>query len=106
MTSDRHIIYGYHGEAWRGGQANQWVHYYDNGLFVGQFGLPWVPGKSRDIFAPAEAAGNAFSAQLVSVGGEIYLWHNDESAHAGVHRWHIEGADTVRLLEAPIQAGQ
>jgi hypothetical protein len=103
MASGRQIIYGYHGEAWRGGQANQWVHFLDNGLFVGQFGRPWVPAKGDPGPAVAEASGNSFSPQLVTVNGQLYLWHNDESGHAGVHRWRIDGADRVQVLEARIE---
>jgi hypothetical protein len=100
MAAGRHVLYGYHGEAWRSGQANQWLHFYDNGLFIGQFGRPGLPGNGYD--APAEAAGNSFSAQLVTHDGGVYLWHNDEHAHGGVHRWRLEGADAIELLEAPI----
>jgi hypothetical protein len=97
-----HIIYGYHGEAWNGGQANQWMHYRDDGLFIGQFGVPVYPAQNR-IEAHAGAAGNAFSPQLVSVRGRVYLWHNDEGVHGGVHRWRIEGAQEIQTLEVPIE---
>jgi len=97
----RHIIYGYHGEAWNGGQADQWMHFLDDGLFVGQFGVPVYPADNK-VVAQAGAAGNAFSPQLVSVNGQLYLWHNDEGVHGGVHRWHIADADSVTTLEAPI----
>ena len=100
MSAGRNVVYGYHGEAWRGGQATQWLHFYDNGLFIGQFGRPGLPGNGHD--APAEAAGNAFSPQLVTYDGVVYLWHNDEHAHGGVHRWRIEGADAIDVLEASI----
>jgi hypothetical protein len=104
LAQDRNIIFGYHGEAWNGGEANQWLHFYDNGLFIGQFGRAGVPGRLADRrHEPlAGSAGNAFSPQLVSVHGRLYLWHNDESAHGGVHRWRIRGADRLTLLEAPI----
>jgi len=97
-----HIIYGYHGEAWNGGQADQWMHYRDDGLFIGQFGAPVYPAQNR-IDAQAGAAGNAFSPQLVSVNGRLYLWHNDEGVHGGVHRWQIEGAAEIRTLEVQIE---
>jgi hypothetical protein len=103
VTSGHHIVYGYHGEAWRGGQANQWIHYYDNGLFIGQFGRPGIAGKGNSGPAAAEAAGNTFSPQLVTANGNVYLWHNDESGHAGVHRWRLDGANDIQLLEAPIE---
>jgi len=97
----RHIIYGYHGEAWNGGQADQWMHYLDDGLFIGQFGVPvYVP--QNHVVARAGAAGNAFCPQLVRVNGQLYLWHNDEGVHGGVHRWHIEGVTQLQELNAPI----
>jgi len=97
----RHIIYGYHGEGWNGGQAGQWMHYLDDGLFIGQFGQPVYPGINKRTALP-ESAGNTFSPQFVSVKGRLYLWTNDESVHAGVHRWRIDGADQIRVFEAPI----
>jgi hypothetical protein len=102
LTSGTNIIYGYHGEAWNGGQANQWLHFLDNGLFVGQFGMPVYPAQNK-LSAHAGAAGNAFSGQLVVAKGQLYLWHNDESVHGGVHRWRIDGINDIRVLETSIQ---
>ena len=96
-----HIVYPYHGEGWNGGEANQWLHFLDNGLFVGQFGRPDYP-RNNELDALPEVAGNAFSPQLVSAGGHLYLWHNDENVHSGVHRWRIDGADTLRVLRATL----
>jgi hypothetical protein len=101
MAQGKQIVFGYHGEAWNGGQANQWLHYYDNGLFVGQFGKPLYAHLNR-ANAAAETAGNAFSPQLVQVNDNLYLWHNDEGAHSGVQRWRIDGLKQMTLLEAPI----
>jgi hypothetical protein len=103
LTDARNVIFGYHGEAWNGGQANQWLHFYDNGLFIGQFGKPGRPQPPAERGdAPPESAGNAFSPQLVTVDGKLYLWHNDESVHGGVHRWRIDGTDQIKQFEAPI----
>ena len=94
----RHIIYGYHGEFYKDlqtgkvGQANQFMHYDESGLFIGQF------GQSSTRPAPANLAGlsgNAFSPTLVRDGPRLYLYHNDESSHGGVHRWRIDGWDDV-----------
>ena len=101
-AAGRHIVAGYHGEGWNGGQADQWLHFLDNGLFIGQFGRPVYPANNR-VDARPESAGNAFSPQLVSVNGELYLWHNDESVQGGVHRWKIAGADRIMTLEVPIE---
>lgn len=98
----RQIIFGYHGEGWNGGQADQWLHFLDDGQFIGQFGEPVYASQNRVFAAPGEA-GNAFSFQLVRVNGQYYLWHNDESVHGGLHRWHLEGVDRIRVLEHPIE---
>jgi hypothetical protein len=96
------MIYGYQGEGWNGGQANQSLHFLANGLFVGQFGRPVYP-KNNKTAALAECAGNAFSAQLVSIKGQLYLWHNNEGVHVGLHRWRNDCTEKMRLLEAPIE---
>jgi hypothetical protein len=101
MAVGQQIIFGYHGEVWNNGEANQWMHFYENGLFVGQFGKPLYAQLNR-LNAEAETAGNAFSPQLVQVDGNLYLWHNDEGAHGGAHRWRIEGLKQIKLLEALI----
>jgi hypothetical protein len=91
------IVYNYHGEGWHNdGQANQFLHWYRDGLFVGQFGVPRVRGIPPS--APG-MAGNSFSIQLVTADGQIYLWHNDENAHAGVHRWHLDGIEWMREMK-------
>ena len=97
MVSDNNVIYGYNGEFWKNSQASQWMHFLDDGLFVGQFGTlgTQVPGDE----AVAGFGGNSFSPHLVqAANGRLYLWHNDESNHAGVHRWQIDGLSTIRYL--------
>jgi hypothetical protein len=97
----RHIVYGYYGEFHtdllnrRVGQANQFMHFDESGLFIGQFGL-----SSTRASMPAQAglSGNAFSPTLVRAGQHLYLYHNDESSHGGVHRWRIDGADSLQIL--------
>lgn len=97
----RHILYGYHGEFFRDlatgrvGQANQFMHFDESGLFLGQFGQPSTrPG------APTQPglSGNAFHPTLVRRGDRLYLYHNDESSHGGVHRWRIDGWNDVHDL--------
>jgi DNA-binding beta-propeller fold protein YncE len=100
-AQDRNIVYGFHGEFATDretkfiDQPDQFMHFYDDGLFVGQFGLPSAKKKQE---ADVGQSGNAFSWALVSVGKQLYLYNNDESSHAGVHRWRIEGADGIREL--------
>lgn len=100
-TAGRHIVYGYHGEFHRDldngriGQANQFMHFDDSGLFIGQFGR-----RTTRSSGPADegVAGNAFAPTLLRAGPRLYLLHNDESAHGGLHRWRIDGWDDVQEL--------
>jgi len=95
MSAAGHVIVGFNGEGWGGGQANQWLHYDGaTGLFLGQFGtvngLHDLPQSSFDYvgggYASPGTAGNSFGAILVRAptveddGSEaLYLYHNDES---------------------------
>ncbi|WP_373529935.1 hypothetical protein [Nostoc sp.] len=106
MVNGRNIFYGFHGEFWKHrptgnvGQANQWMHFFDDGLFVGQFGRSWYAGNPyfEGKGAVAGSAGNAFSPTVIKVNGKMYLYHNDESSHSGVHRWLIEGTARIKEL--------
>jgi len=93
---DRNVIYGYHGEFFRGeGQAGQTMHFYDDGLFVGQFGEA-SPGHSAYQGALPGFAGNGHCPNLVkTTTGDYYLWVNDESDH-GPQRWHFVNARNIR----------
>ena len=92
---DRQVVYGYNGEFFRSqGQAAQTMHYYDDGLFVGQFGESTL-GHSPYEGALPGYAGNDFSPYFVRTNGDYYLWLNDESAH-GLQRWHFANARNIR----------
>ena len=93
-TTGRHIVYGYHGEFWGGAQASQWMHFYDNGLVVGQFGETTV-GRVASEGVLAGSAGNGMSPFLLTQNGETYLWSNDEGGHGPI-RWHILGANSIQ----------
>ncbi len=90
----RHIVYGYHGEFYkdlrtgRVGQANQFMHFDESGLFLGQFGMPSTQASDSQ---QTGQSGNAFSPTLVRDGSRLYWYHNDEWGHGGVHRWRIDG---------------
>ena len=90
---DRNIITSYHGEFWKNGQTNMYNHYWDNGLAIGQFGTTRerTTGESA-----AMMAGNALTPTIAKdANGDYYLYHGDESDHAGVHRWKITGLNTI-----------
>ncbi len=100
MVLNRNIISGYHGEFWKGSQANMYNHYLDNGLAIGQFGT----AGPKTSLAPPMMAGNALSPQLVygDNNDEMYLWHGDESYHSGIHKWKISGLNTISEQDIPI----
>jgi hypothetical protein len=98
LVNERDILWNYHGEFWKGSQTNIWNHVYDNGLFVGQFGELKI--DHRDVEAYPGYAGNVFSGSLIRMNGDIYLYHNDESVHGGIHRWKISGLNTVMVQVA------
>lgn len=93
---DRNVIYGFHGEFFRGqGEASQHMHYYDDGLFVGEFGEA-SPGHSAYEGAWYGFAGNGHFPNLMkTTNGDYYLWVNDESDH-GPERWHLANARNIR----------
>jgi hypothetical protein len=108
-TSGRHILYGYHGEFYKDlktggvGQANQFMHFDESGLFIGQFGQPSTRPAPANL---AGLSGNAFSPTLVRDGPRLYLYHNDESTHGGVHRWRIDGWDDIGEVRERVSVGQ
>jgi hypothetical protein len=98
---DRNIITSYHGEFWKNAQTNKFNHYLDNGLAIGQFGI--TRPETNGHAAPG-MAGNALTPILVrSTDGNLFLYHGDESDHAGVHRWKITGLKTIREEEIPLK---
>ncbi len=112
MVQGRNVIYSFHGENWNTSEASQWMHFYDNGLFIGQFG---TSGEVRNRWAEAIPGftGNSLFPSMVNVdgnnqaavNGETYLWTDDKSLHSGVARWHILGANSVREFYGSVALG-
>jgi hypothetical protein len=101
LVDERNIFWGYHGEFWKSSQVNKWNHVWDDGLLVGQFG---VTGADDPTEAPVGMAGNVFSASVAHINDSvIYLYHNDESYHSGMHRWKISGINTIKEQVVPIE---
>jgi len=92
MAIERSIIWGYNGEFWKNGQTNKWNQVYDNGLFIGQFGVVTDESAGESAFG---MAGNAFAPTVVKAGEDYYLYHNDEGHHGGVHRWKISNLASI-----------
>lgn len=102
MVSGQNIFADYHGEFFQdAGQSSQFFHFYDNGLFVGQFGQPNMFGVAPN--APG-TSGNALNPVLVEVGTDVYIYHNDEPGR-GSPRWHPIGLDGIRELASAVTVG-
>jgi hypothetical protein len=89
------IIAGYHGEGWKQSQASTFYVYNQDGLMLGSFG---TPGNQAPVGqAVAGFAGNDFSWTVTRnpANGNVYLYTNDESNHAGIPRWRIDGISTL-----------
>jgi flagellar hook assembly protein FlgD/sugar lactone lactonase YvrE len=101
------IFWEYLGEGWKGGDAgevNMWTHLRDDGLMVGQFGARQniLPDGKEDEGQPG-MAGNASSHGIaVRPDGVIYIYHNDEGFHGGVHRWRVDNLSSIREQEIPV----
>ncbi|GAB3320110.1 hypothetical protein GCM10027299_13430 [Larkinella ripae] len=93
-TVDRNIFWGYNGEFWKQSQTNKYNHYYDNGLFVGQFGV--AGPDTYDVKGYPGYAGNSIVWNIVKVGSDYYVYHADEGQHGGIHRWKISNLNTVQ----------
>ena len=96
------VIYGYHGEFFRSqGQASQVMHFYDDGLFVGEFGETSIGHNSSEGAVPGFAGGNECPTLIKTGPGDYYLYNNDESGH-GPQRWHFANARNILELQGMI----
>lgn len=95
MTIDSVILWGYHGEFWKGSQTNKWSLFSDKGLFLSQFGTTGPEAALMGEAAP-EMAGNALTASLSKLpNGDLVLVSADESYHGALQIWRIKGMNTV-----------
>jgi hypothetical protein len=99
-TYNRHVFFGFHGEFFTDltynqvGEANQFMHFYDDGLFIGQFGVENIAHFNTGP-SLAGIAGNSFSPTYAFANSTLYWYNNDESQHGGLHRWRIDGISTI-----------
>ncbi len=106
FVNNRDIFYGVYSELYKNQYENNiWNHFYDDGLFVGSFGVQSEICQLTGDFSGF--AGNAFGAMLAKKStNDYYLYHCDESARGGVHSWHITNANSiVELPPIPITVG-
>jgi hypothetical protein len=99
------LFWQYIGEGWKSGETNMWTHIRDDGLVAGQFGVVQhiMPDGTEDEGQPA-MAGNATSHGIVRrPDGTIYIYHNDEGFHGGIHRWRIENLASISEQAVPVK---
>ena len=95
-----HIVYGYQGTNFKDllngklGYASQFMHFDDNGLFLGQFGEA-TTRTTRPVGAQLPI--DPLSPTLVQepLGGPLFLYSGDEAGHGGVHRFRFNGLNTL-----------
>ena len=101
MVSGTNIIVGYNGEGFHGtGQADQFMQYNQDGLFIGQFGTP----TGSAVFGAYGQPATAYSPFVASVNGTLYLYTNDESDRS-LQRWHVAGMDTIQETSLSVVLG-
>lgn len=99
------LIWQYIGEGWKARETNMWTLVHDDGLMVGQFGVLQhiMPDGTEDEGQPG-MAGNATSHGIVlRPDGTLYIYHDDEGFHGGIHRWRIENLGSTREQTAPVK---
>lgn len=121
-----HVFTSYCGEGWGANQTNMWSHWHETGLLVERFGetapyfgtanskAPYADLDQAGLWAEnittssfsfkgmERLAGNQKQGGLAYVNGKYYIYHNDEWYHGGVHRWKVDGLDSIRVFSTPI----
>ncbi|SOD92497.1 putative Ig domain-containing protein [Spirosoma fluviale] len=96
---ERSIFWNYHGEFWKNTQVNKWQHVYDNGLLVGIFGKTGLDARveAPDGGPVPGMAGNVYYGTVIKgPDGNVYLYHGEEAGWSGIHRWRIDGLNTIQ----------
>ena len=101
LAMDNWIVWGYNGEFWNQRQTNMWHMVHQDGLFLRDFGTNGALYGYNE--SNPEMAGNAFCPAITKVGNDVYLYHNDESYHAGLHRWKLSNLSSIKEYKIPIK---
>jgi hypothetical protein len=101
------VFWHHCGEGWKGGrsgQINMWTHVHESGLLVGQFGALQRTVRMQEVEGQPGMAGNASAHRIVAgPEGELYVYHNDEGYHGGVHRWRIDKLASIGLASTTLE---
>jgi hypothetical protein len=94
------VFWNYHGEFWKSTQVNKWNHLNEDGLMIGQFGV--AGNEVAGLTSAPQMAGNVFAGSAVKVGSDIFIYHNDEGQHGGVHRWKVSNLSSLHEQTIPV----
>lgn len=97
----KNIIISYRGEFYRQSQTNKFLHYYDNGLFIGEYGLVFNEYANGTISSdlPFIVASNALDAAVTISpydSDTAYIFNNSEAMGGGVHIWKVTGLNSIK----------
>lgn len=92
MVEGKNIFVMYNGQY--APYGNQYYHYWEDGLLVGQFGQTYAYPKTLLGFTNFDTAGNITSFATTMYNGDAYLYHADED-YAPAHRWHVSNLSSV-----------
>jgi hypothetical protein len=94
--------------------SNTFYHFSQDGLLINEFGVPATPAFFSDSnYSPPGLAGNNIDMYMIRPSANIlHVYTVDEAAHAGLHRWRVQGTNTLReftgtgVLGSTIEATQ
>ena len=98
LVNESNFFWHVNGEFWQTNSGvnngvNIWNHYNEDGLLIANFGVTGL--ESQTLLNNAGNAGNSFSASLIKLGKNYYIYHCDESQWGGIHSWKIDGLNTI-----------
>lgn len=95
------IFWNYDGQY--GNFSNQFAHYNDDGLFIGQFGV----STRTAVTMPAGYTANYGDAYVLRGGdGNLWAFSSDEAVHSGIHAWKISNINSITEVSGLGTLGQ
>ncbi|MFD1871211.1 T9SS type A sorting domain-containing protein [Hymenobacter bucti] len=88
--------------------SNTFYHFTQDGLLVNEFGVPADDKVGlTDNYAPAGFAGNNVDMYMVRPSANtLHVYTVDEAVHAGLHRWRVDGSNSIQELTGSGQLGK
>lgn len=97
MIYGKHVVAGVHGEFWRNGQLNKYIHYHEDGLLIAVAGEQRPQNDRRGNIA--YQAGNAHTPNLhyYQEDNSLNIIHGTENGHQGLHRIKILNTSSINI---------